>query len=214
MIHLRKKGEGSIISFEPYEGGLMDKPACRELLFGYTCPECNNVVEALFLTDFEVPPKLYEEIRLDSTDKDGNPKYLQPGKKGTKGHRLSHYSSTMIRRGEMVSAQHIKFLDHYLRILPEGVWTPCGYVSFRSYRADIMIQDAMLFKLIDPSNFEFNEKNVPSILAKIITPVYGGKMHYKIVKEFTGSDMDMLIVHRSAAPWQITHACGEYRKST
>jgi hypothetical protein len=95
MIKLIDRGpDNSRIEFSPRSRySRVESTIQHELISGYTCPICNNVIQALFLTDKPVDIEKYEETRVLSQGEKNSGELLKviPGGEEPGNYKQSFY---------------------------------------------------------------------------------------------------------------------------
>src|SRR5208282_4715534 len=100
-----------------------------DLVYAHTCPKCNNLVQALFMTDKRIEPKPWEEIMTKQLDAQGHFKRIIPGRHDR---FRSRYDVQVIGRGSHVSAELIRFTEHFERKEDPNNTPICNFVTISS----------------------------------------------------------------------------------
>jgi hypothetical protein len=146
----------------------------RELVYGHYCPLCQNVVQALFLTDEPVNLWPYEETNVMSTSKSeekiGTILKIVPNLESKAGY--TNYTVTSLRGGRQ-SGQHIVLKNHVLKYhgieqekhTPDRYFEPgerpCEYAGAFALREDLLIRDVCYFMRLNVAAIE--AYNLPSV---------------------------------------------------
>ena len=158
MIELiGKPGDGAgKIRFSPRAGFKRTQPTLeKELVYGYRCEKCHNVVLALMLTDKPVNLWYYEETNVISLaeKKFGEINRILPNETSLKD--FSCYESLMFDQGKQ-KGQRLRLKKHILTMLPiehqfaqdkifeTGGEHCCEDTGWFSRREDLLIKDILL----------------------------------------------------------------------
>jgi hypothetical protein len=128
------------------------------LVYAHTCPKCNNLVQALFMTNKRIEPKPWEEIFTKILDSNGKYKRIIPGRH--ERHR-SRYTVTPIGRGSSISAELIRFTEHFERKEDVNNQPVCNFVAISSVIPEYRVYDMLLAQLMDPSRYSIKDSDYP-----------------------------------------------------
>lgn len=147
MLVLSK--DGKKIFFTPPEKST-EQELEFDLVYGHRCPKCNNLVQALFMTDKKIDPKPWEEIMTRQLDKDGYFKRIIPGR-----HERfrSHYNIQTIGRGNAVSAELIRLTEHFERKEDVVNGNVCEFTVLSSVIPEYRVHDMLLANFLNPSEY-------------------------------------------------------------
>lgn len=178
-----------------------------DLINAVTCPKCNNLIQALFITDTYIDPKPWEEIFTNQLDKDNKYKRLVPGK----NHRYkSRYKVSIIGNGPLVSAEQIKLDLHFDPTYAKTDTVVCNFVATYSHVPEYRIQDVMLSleNKLNPQQYKFGDKDYATIKKEISNTFYGVEQYFFIPS--VGDGPEVLIVERDAQQWVLNIALQKY----
>src|SRR5271168_5489588 len=125
---IRTNKAGTHLIFSPPEKS-QEEVLEFELVYAHICPKCNNLVQALFMTDERIEPKPWEEIMTKQLDAQGHFKRIIPGRHDR---FRSRYSVHTIGRGSTVSAELIRFAEHFDLKEPSDGIAVCNFVTISS----------------------------------------------------------------------------------
>ena len=175
------------------------------LIYGHVCPRCENVIQAAFITDKPVDPRGYEEFFTTLRDKQGNIKVVRTG---VHPRFKSKYETTLVQRGNKISAQMIRLGEHFDKN-PEIEGLLCHYTSYFSFRPDMALQQVLLNNGMNPSAYSFTAEDVEEIAVSLASSQYV-KDEYLRVKDVAGSAPDAWIVKRGAYSWMLSPTLRPY----
>ena len=203
---IRPSKDGKMLWFIP-----PDKSNEQELefplVYAHVCPKCNNLVQAVFLTDRKISPRPWEEIFTKILDADGHYKRIIPGRH--ERHR-SRYSVTTIGRGSTVSAELIRFTEHFER-KEDPVNSPvCNFVAVSSVIPEYRVYDMLLAQFSDPSQYSIKDSDYPGIKHQLSTK-YGGGDQYAF-QEAVGDGPECVFVSRTAYQWFLQEVISKFFK--
>lgn len=180
-----------------------------DLVYAHVCPKCNNLVQALFLTDKFVDPKPWEEIMTKILDKSGHYKRIIPGRSDRFN---SRYRSTPIGRGTAVSAQLIQFTEHFNPKVDLDNQPICEYVAISSGIPEFRIHDILLALAppLNPANYIVKDKDYESIRHTLST----GQLtqDWYIFTPAKGNGPEIIFALRKAHQWGLNNALGKFFK--
>lgn len=178
-----------------------------ELVYAHVCPKCNNLVQALFMTDKRVDPKPWEEIYTKILDGQGHYKRIIPGRNERS---RSRYAITTIGRGAAISAQLIRYTEHFDR-KEDVVNTPvCNYVAISSTIPEYRAYDILLALLINPSQYSIKDMDWPTIKDQL-EKKYSGPDQY-VFSPAVGNGPECVYASRTAYQWFLQQAVSKYAK--
>lgn len=178
-----------------------------DLIYAHVCPKCNNLVQALFKTDKRIDPKPWEEIMTKVLDKDGHFKRIIPGRQDR---FRSRYSIQTIGRGASVSAELIRFTEHFDRKEPPDGSAVCGFVAITSVIPEFRVYDMLLAQNMNPAQYKIEDKHWDSIKDKL-THSYAGTDQY-VFTPAIGDGPEAVLMSRNAYNWYMNEAVGKYCK--
>lgn len=184
-----------------------------DLVYATTCPKCQNLVQALFITDKKIDPKPWEEIFTKILDSEGHYKRIIPGRH--ERHK-SRYSVSLIGRGAKISAQLIRFTEHFER-KEDVVNAPvCNFVAISSAIPEYRIYDLLLAQYINPSNYKIEDKDYAGIKANIMNK-YTGDQQYAFTEAVgpggAESGPECVFISRTAYNWFINDIICKFQKA-
>lgn len=203
---IKPSKDGKLLWFLPYEGSDVQEQEFP-LVYAHVCPKCNNLVQALFMTDKRIEPKPWEEIYTKILDADSKFKIIRPGKHDR--HR-SRYTVTPIGRGTSVSAQLIRFTEHFERKEDVNNQPVCNFVAISSVIPEYRIYDMLLAQNMNPANYVIKDEYWPAVKDKLIH-AYSGVDQYCFVPAI-GTGPECVIMSRTAYNWYMNEAVGKYFK--
>ena len=177
------------------------------LVYAHVCPKCNNLVQALFMTDRRIDPKPWEEIFTKVLDKDGHYKRIIPGRQDR---FRSRYEVHTIGRGNLVSAELIRFAEHFERREDPNNQPVCGFLAVSSTIPEYRINDMLLAQNMNPSNYILKDEYWPAIKDKLLKS-YSGDQQYAFVPA-VGKGPEVVIMSRNCYNWYMNEAIGSYFK--
>lgn len=178
------------------------------LVYAQTCPKCNNLVQAVFMTDKKIDPKPWEEIYTKMLDANGKFKRIIPGRQER---FRSRYEVKTMGRGTSVSAQLVRFTEHFdLKEDPTGVAPICGYVAISTSIPEYRVYDMLLACLMDPSQYSLKDSDYPEVKHRI-QHGYTGPDHYAFA-DAVGNGPEAVFVSRQAYKWFIMEVVAKYIK--
>lgn len=203
---LRFSPDGSELWFIPPEK-TQEQELSFPLVYGHYCPKCNNLVQALFMTDKRIDPKPWEEIMTKQLDKDGHFKRIIPGR-----HERfrSRYSITTIGRGNVISAELIRLADHFEMKEDVSMTPVCNFLAINSAIPEYRLNDLILAHGLNPSQWLVQDKDYEEIKYKLVSG-YPGSDIYAFVPA-TGTGPELAIVSRSNQQWVLNMALGNHLK--
>jgi|SRR5665213_942652 len=178
-----------------------------DLVYAHTCPKCNNLVQAVFITDKRIDPKPWEELFTKILDGNGSYKRIIPGR-SSRGR--SRYSITTLGRGATISAQMIRYTEHFDRkedVLNAPV---CNFVAISSVIPEYRVYDMLLCAYMDPSKFNVKDKDWPAIKDQMINK-YTGYDQYAFA-DAVGNSPECVFVSRTAYQWFLQEVVMKYMK--
>lgn len=178
-----------------------------DLIYAHTCPRCNNLVQALFMTDKRIDPKPWEEIMTKQLDAQGHYKRIIPGRHDR---FRSRYSIQTIGRSGTVSAELIRFSEHFERKEDPNAVPICGFVAISSVIPEYRVDDMLLALGMDPSRYKIEDKYWEGIKEKLLK-AYAGGNQYEFVPA-VGNGPECVFMTRLAYNWFMTDAVGKYAK--
>lgn len=174
-----------------------------QLIFGYKCSTCDNVIQALFLTEESVDQRACEETNMFTTSNfmDQKTKVFRPG---TGKHFNSKYSSKLIQNKGLISAQFIKLDEHFEHKLDETHVPVCKLVSVFSFNPVVLIKNAiMLDGYVNPEDYSININNIEKVKESLN---YTNDILYE--KDIAGKFPDIWSVKRCMSScmmvWKLT----------
>lgn len=178
-----------------------------DLVFATTCPKCNNLVQAVFLTNKRIDPRPWEEIFTKVLDSTGKYKRIIPGRH--ERHK-SRYSVETIGRGSTVSAQVIKFTEHFER-REDVVNSPiCNFVAISSVIPEFRVYDMLLAQLMNPAQYSVKDSDYPGIKTQLLNK-YSGADQYAFV-DAIGAGPECVFVSRTAYQWFLQEVINKFFK--
>jgi hypothetical protein len=203
---IKPSKDGNFLWFIPPEGSTIGE-AEYPLVYANTCPKCNNLIQAVFMTNKKVDPKPWEEIFTQVLDANGKYKRIIPGR--SKRSR-SRYSVTTLGRGSIISAQLIRYTDHFDRKEDVNNTPICKFVALSSVIPEYRIYDMLLTHFLDPSKYDIKDSDYDSIKDRLLTN-YSGTDQYAFV-EAIGKGPECVLVSRTAYQWFMQEVTNKYAK--
>ena len=203
---LRLSKDGTQLLFLPPEK-TQEQELAFPLVYGYNCPKCNNLIEALFITDKKINPKPWEEILTKIQDKDGKFKRIIPGR-NDRWH--SRYEVKTIGRGSTISAELIRFTEHF-EIKEDPQRTPlCGHVVVSSVIPEFRLHDLMIAHGISPAQYKVKDSDYDTIKSKMSIG-YPQENLYTFLPA-VGKGPEIILADRSMQQWILNMALQPYAK--
>lgn len=177
------------------------------LVYAHTCPKCNNLVQALFMTDKRLDPKPWEEIYTKQLDKDNKFKRIIPGRSDR---FRSRYTVQTLGRGATVSAELIRFAEHFER-KEDVINAPiCNFVAISSVIPEYRVYDLLLALYMNPSQYKVEDKDYEGIKERLLTK-YSGPDQYCFVPA-VGNGPECAFISRTAYGWFMNEAVAKFFK--
>lgn len=203
---IRPSKDGQLLWFIPPEKSNVPE-AEFPLVYAHTCPKCNNLVQAVFMTDKRINPKPWEEIFTKVLDTNGKFKRIIPGRYER---ARSRYSITTLGRGSLVSAQLIKYTEHFDR-KEDVVNTPvCNFVAISSMIPEYRVYDMILAQFMDPSKYSIKDSDYTEIRDKLLSG-YSGVDQYSIVNA-VGTGPECIFISRTSYQWYLQEVINKFAK--
>lgn len=203
---IRPSKDGQLLWFIPPDKSNVPE-AEFPLVYAHTCPKCNNLVQAVFMTDKRINPKPWEEIFTRVLDTNGKFKRIIPGRSERS---RSRYSVTTLGRGSLTSAQLIRYTEHFDR-REDVVNTPvCNFVAVSSVIPEYRVYDMMLTLFMDPSKFSIKDSDYPSIKEELLSK-YSGAEQYAFV-DAIGKGPECVFISRTAYQWFMQEVTNKFAK--
>jgi hypothetical protein len=177
------------------------------LVYAHVCPKCNNLVQALFMTDKKIDPKPWEEIFTKILDAQGHFKRIIPGRHDR---FRSRYTVHTIGRGSSVSAELIRFTEHFDRREDPNNQPVCGFVTISSVIPEYRVYDILLVQNMDPARYNIKDEHWEAIKEKLLHS-YSGVDQYSFVPAI-GNGPECVMMSRTAYNWYMNEAVGKYFK--
>jgi hypothetical protein len=222
MIELFYDGDVPSIRFSPWATGDITKEdkeykkvghaptLTRQLIYGHFCTECQNLIQAAFLTDTAIDPKDYEELNTTIMDTHGQRKVIRTG---VNSRFKSKYDINTIQRGSLISAELIRLKEHFDRHPYEPTWCSfCHYTAYFSFRYDIALQQILIDSGTNPNWFDLSQKNIPEILAALKDKGHSRESYVKL-KDFAGRVPDVILVERGVYSRRISSLLKSFYKA-
>lgn len=201
---IKPSKDGKMLWLIPPEGS-KEQELEFPLIYSHTCPKCGNLVQALFMTDKRIEPRPWEEIITKVLDAGNKYKRIIPGRH--KNFR-SRYSVTTLGRGSSISAELIRFAEHFER-RDNVVDSPiCDYVAISSTIPEYKIYDMLLACFINPLRYKVVDKDYPDIKAKLSNK-YGGYNQYAF-QDAVGNGPECIFISRTAYVWFLQDVMAKY----
>lgn len=184
-----------------------------ELVYAHICPKCNNLVQAVFMTDKRIDPKPWEEIFTKVLDGEGKYKRIIPGRQER---FRSRYSVVPIGRGSSVSAELIRFTEHFDR-KEDVINTPiCNFVAISSEIPEYRVYDMLLAAYMDPSRYNLKDENYETVKEQLLNK-YQGSDQYSFADAIgpkgSASGPECVFMSRTSYQWFLQEVCGKYMKA-
>lgn len=177
------------------------------LVYAHTCPKCMNMIQAVFMTDKRIDPKPWEEIMTKVLDKDGKYKRIIPGRSDR---FRSRYIVETIGRAGHVSAELIRFAEHFDRKEDPNATPICNYTAISSSIPEYRVYDILLAQLLNPAQYSLKDSDYDGIKEKLLKN-YSGPDQYAFVPS-VGLGPEVVLVSRSVYQWFTTEAVGKFFK--
>src|SRR5208282_5508745 len=152
-------------------------------------------------------PKPWEEIMTKMLDAQGHFKRIIPGRQDR---FRSRYSVQTVGRGTSVSAELIRFTEHFDRKEPPDGSSVCGFLTISSVIPEYRIYDMLLAQGMDPAKYKIEDKHWDSVKDKLMK-VYAGVDQYAFVPA-VGNGPESVMMSRTAYNWYMNEAVGKYCK--
>jgi hypothetical protein len=182
------------------------------LVYATTCPKCNNLVQAVFLTNKKIDPRPWEEIFTKVLDGDGKYKRIIPGRHAK--HR-SRYSVTTLGRGSTISAQMIRYTEHFEK-RDDPINTPvCNFVAISSMIPEYRVYDMLLAAFMNPLNYVVKDKDWPEIKERMEKKYSSYDQHAfadAVGPAGAQSGPECIFVSRTAYQWFFQEVTMKYMK--
>jgi hypothetical protein len=178
-----------------------------DLVYAHVCPKCNNLIQALFMTDKRIDPKPWEEIFTRSLDEKGQYKRIIPGRQDR---FRSRYSVTTLGRGATVSAELIRFTEHFDRGASPNDLPICNYAAISTTIPEYRVYDMLLAALMDPASYTLKDGDYEHVKYKI-QHGYAGSDQYVFVPA-VGKGHEVVLVSRTPYRWFIQDAVAKFYK--
>ena len=177
------------------------------LVYAHVCPKCNNLVQALFLIEQRVEPKPWEEIFTKTLDAQGHYKRIIPGR-----HERfrSRYAVNTIGRGNSVSAELIRFGEHFERKEDPNAQPICNFVAVSSVIPEYRVYDILLATGLDPSKYNVEDSDYEGIKKQLLGK-YGCTDQY-VFQEAIGNGPECVFISRTAYQWFLQEVVGKFFK--
>ena len=177
------------------------------LVYAHVCPKCQNLVQALFLTDKRIDPKPWEEILTHQLDKDGKYKRIIPGRNDR---WKSRYIIQTIGRGSSVNAELIRFNEHFDRREDVINGNICNFMAISSTIPEYRVYDMLLALGKNPIQYAIKDEHYEGIKHSLLNK-YAGKDQYSFVPA-VGNGPELVLISRTAYGWFMDEACIKYYK--
>lgn len=211
--------DDNLIEFSPKDKRRSNKTITRNLAYGHYCDWCNNIIQAMFLTDKKIDLSLYEETRVISQgDKnEGNLLKVVPNKEDTtSAYKIDFYQT------KAGNAQLIRLKNHLINWHADKDGSNksedyfevgercCKYTGAYSLREEDIINEASIianFKSVyyymskeyadnSSCNTKIPWNKVPvSYLSEYVPDYSWNKLDYKIIK-CIGTGRPLLLIPR------------------
>jgi len=178
-----------------------------DLVYAHTCPKCNNLVQALFMTDKKINIKPWEEIFTKVLDSDGKYKRIIPGRSDK---FRSRYTTQVIGRNGLISAQLIRFAEHFERREDVVNGNVCSFMSISTTIPEYRVYDMLLAHGMNPSQYKLKDTDYPDVKESLMKS-YSGQDQYAFV-DAVGDGPEMVCIHRNAYMWFMNEAAGRFCK--
>jgi hypothetical protein len=203
---IRPSKDGTKLWFLPPEKS-MEQELEFDLVYTHTCPKCLNLVQALFMTDKKIDPKPWEEIMTKQLDAQGHFKRIIPGRQDR---FRSRYNVHVIGRGSSVSAELIRFTEHFDRKEPADGTAICNFMAVSSVIPEYRVYDMLLAQGLNPAQYKIEDKYWEDIKEKLLHS-YAGTDQYAFV-DAVGKGPECVLMSRTAYNWYMNEAVGKYAK--
>ena len=204
---IRPSKDGKLLLFIPPEK-TQEQELTFPLISANVCPKCNNLVQALFTTDKLIDPKPWEEIFTKVLDGQGQYKRLIPGRSDR--HR-SRYKSVPIGRGPSnLSAQLIRFEEHFERSSDPNNVAICGFLAINSVIPEYRVYDMLLTQGLNPAQYKIWDEHWDHIKEKLIHAYSGGDQY--VFAPAIGEGPECVFMSRACYNWYINDALAKYIK--
>jgi hypothetical protein len=204
---IRPSKDGSKLYFVPPDKS-KEQELEFDLVYAHICPKCNNLVQALFMTNKRIDPKPWEEIFTKQLDSEGKYKRIIPGR-----HERfrSRYSIATLGRGSSVSAELIRFTEHFDR-KEDVINTPiCNFVAISSVIPEYRVYDILVNAMMDPLKFSVKDSDYEGIKHALLTQ-YTGPDQYAF-EDAIGKGPECVFMSRTAYQWYLQQAMGKFMKA-
>lgn len=198
---IKPSKDGTQLWFLPPEKSKGIEELDVDLVYSHTCPKCNNLVQAVFLTNKKISPKPWEEILTNQLDTDGHFKRIIPGR-SERGR--SRYSITALGRRGTISAELIRFTEHFDIKEDVANMPVCNYVAISSAIPEYLISDLVLACYMNPLQYKLEDKDWPAIKDQLINK-YTGSNQYAFAPAVgpkgDNSGPECVFISRTAYQW-------------
>lgn len=204
---IKPSKDGKLLYFIPPEKS-SEQELEFDLIQAYSCPKCNNLVQAIFHTDKLIDTKPWEEILTNQLEPDGiHFRRIIPGR----SERFkSRYSNTILAPRNKIQAQMIKFTEHFDSRIHEGVNPLCNYVALTSLIPEYKLYDLMLLHNMDAKAYTINDSHY-DIIKEGIMKSYNAADNYIIVPAI-GNGPEAFFVNRQAQQWILNMTVQKFIK--
>lgn len=178
------------------------------LVYAHTCPKCNNLVQAVFMTDKKIDPKPWEEIFTKTLDSLGKFKRIIPGRNDR---FRSRYEVTTLGRGNHVSAELIRFTEHFDNKEDVNTQSICNFIAVSSVIPEYRVYDMLLAQFMDPAQYVVKDQDYEAVKTYLRDKYHSGPDQYAFVPA-AGKGPECVYVSRTAYQWFLAEAVGKYFK--
>src|SRR5208282_623921 len=178
-----------------------------DLIYAHQCPKCNNLIQALFMTNKRIEPKPWEEIYTRMLDDKGHFKRIIPGRQDR---FKSRYEVTTLGRGATVSAELIRFAEHFDRRYNPMDQPICNYTAVSTTIPEYRIYDILLLAMLDPASYNIKDTDYEAIKYKM---EHGYAGHDQcIFVPAVGKGHEVVLVSKTPYRWFFQEPVSKYSK--
>ena len=122
----------------------------------------------------------------------------------------SRYNVQTIGRGASVSAELIRFTEHFDRKEPADGSAICSFVAISSVIPEYRIYDMLLAQGMDPAKYKIEDQHWEHVKDKLLK-AYSGVDQYAFVPA-VGNGPELVVMSRTCYNWYMNEAVGKYCK--
>jgi hypothetical protein len=178
-----------------------------DLIYAHVCPKCQNLIQALFTTNKRIEPNPWEEIFTRMLDEKGNYKRIIPGRHDR---FKSRYEITTLGRGATISAELIRFKEHFDRGANPNDQPICNYMAISTVIPEYRVYDMLLATMLDPASYTIKDADYEHVKYKL-EHSYSGHEQYAFVPAI-GKGHEVVLVSRTPYRWFIQEAVSKFYK--